>query len=207
MGDKETAVALKLMGYKSIPFGGNMKVETYEIEEPKAEPQLEAEAIDLIEKLGLEGQKSLVVDTGETERRIPYREVTASEKVIFESVFSKTEDVKKYSEGIIPVRILQVISHGKDLFERVDVRSGESGALLIGVNGRYSNEKWFPLARWGVELPSMAKLREDARRVIKNNFEKSLLDCIEKCQSMRQSVDSLVERRLSGDAVSIPTVY
>lgn len=207
--DKNTATALKLMGYRVINFGGAMKIETYEIEEPKAEPQMEAEAVELIEKLGLAGQKSLVVDTGTEEKRIPYREASAAERVIFEAVFPRCEKVEAYSKGIIPVRALQVLAHGRELFDNVNVRYSETGAeaMLVGVDGPSYQEKWFPLARWGNSLRAIEKLREEAREIIKLDFEKKLRACLDKCNTMMQGVDALVSERLTGETISLPTVY
>lgn len=208
--DKNAATALKLMGYRVRNVGGTMKVETYEIEEMKAEPQMEAEAVELIEKLNLGGQKSLVVDTGSGETRIPYRETTKAERIVFEAVFPKCEKVEAYSAGIIPVRALQVLAHGRELFERVDVRYSEDGqeAMIFGINGRYSTEKWFSLARWSTgALRTFEKLREEAREVIKLDFEKKLRGCLDKCNVMMQGIDGLVSERLLGQEVSLPAVY
>lgn len=207
--DKNAATALKLMGYRVRNFGGAMKVETYEIEEPKAEPQVETEAVELIEKLGLTGQKSLVVDTGAGEKRIPYREASKAERAIFGAVFPKCESVEAYAQGIIPVRALQVLAHGKELFDKVTVRYAETGseAMIVGVDGPSYQEKWFPLARWGNSLRPIEKLREEAREITKAEFEKKLGICVDKCKDMILGVDDLVSRHLSGDTVSLPTVY
>jgi hypothetical protein len=209
-GDKETATALRLMGYKPIPFGGNMKVETYEIEEAKAEPQLEAEAVELIEKLGLAGQRSLVKDTSAGETRIPYREMTKGERVVFERVFPKQEKVEEYASGIIPVRVLQVVSHGKELFERVEVWSSEGGSefLLIGLNGtKWNNQKSFVLARWGVSLLTMDQIQGAAKKLVKADMEKELRECVGKCEVMLKGIEGLVEKRIAGEDVRLPSSY
>ena len=59
-----------------------MLVETYEVTEIDAEgtPECEAEASELIEKLGLEGQRKLYRENGNQQTRIPYRKMTAEEK-------------------------------------------------------------------------------------------------------------------------------
>jgi hypothetical protein len=207
--DTGAALALKLMGYKVRNFGGTMKVETYEIEEPKAEPQIEAEAIQLIEKMGLSGQRSLVVDTGTAEKRLPYREASKSERVIFEAIFPKCENVETYALGVIPVRALQVLAHGKELFDKVNVRYSESGSetMIVGVNGPSYSEKWFPLARWGGSLRTSENFRAEAREIIKADFQKKLKECAEKCKVMLSTLDDLVESRLSGETISLPTAY
>jgi hypothetical protein len=207
--DKNAATALKLMGYRVVNVGGAMKVETYEIEEPKAEPQLEAEAVELIDKLNLGGQKTRVVDTGSVAARIPYREATKAERVIFDAVYPKCDNVETYSVGIIPVRVLQVLAHGKDLFDKVNVRYSETTqeAMVIGVDGPSYQEKWFPLARWGVSLRPIEKLREDAREAIQLDFERKLRNCLDKCNMMIKGIDGLVSDRLAGNEVAMPNFY
>lgn len=205
--DKNAATALRLMGYKVRNFGGTMQVETYEVEEPKAEPQVEAEAIELIEKLGLKGQKSLVVDTG-TEMRLPYREMSKTEKAVFEAIFPEATKVEEYAAGVIPVRVLQVLAHGRELFAEVTVRYGEAGseAMLFGSDGKYGGKR-YALARWGNNLQPFEKLREAARKIVKAEFETKLKECVGKCNAMIENVDGLTAKHLAGEQVSIPTVY
>lgn len=207
--DSEAAVALKLMGYKVRNFGGTMKVETYEIEEGRVEPQIEAEAIQLIEQMGLKGQRSLVVDGGESEKRIPYREMNKSERVVFEALLPKVDHVETYSAGVIPVRALQVIAHAKEFFDRIDVRHADTtnDALAVGIKGPSYAEKWSILARWGDNLLAPEKLREEAREVIRVDFSNKLKQCSEKCKEMIHNLDGLVSQRLSGETVSLPTIY
>lgn len=185
-----------------------MKVETYEVEERPPEPQIEVEAIELIEKLGLNGQKTLVNPATGPAQTIPYKELSKSESVVFKEIFSKQEEVKEYSEGVMPVRVLQVAAHGIDLFDKVQVwhrKEGAKDAALIGIEGPYSREKYFLLARWGDSLLDYPALVQEARVTLRADYEKQIKDCIDKCQSKLRDLDSIVEDRIKGDSIYLPS--
>ena len=111
-----------------------MEVETYEIEHPDTDPQIQAEAVELIEKLDLEGQRTLVKGEGEEEKRaIPYHKMDETGRVVFQSLFSQKTEVADYGEGIIPVRVLQMIAHGRELFDHVWVWHPKKTEVNAGV--------------------------------------------------------------------------
>ena len=116
-----------------------MLVETYEVTEIDAEgtPECEAEASELIEKLGLEGQRKLYRENGNQQTRIPYRKMTAEEKFVFKEVMPRQVELKKYEDGPIPVRVLQIAAHANDLFNHVVVwcpkTSDEKDPLPVGL--------------------------------------------------------------------------
>lgn len=206
--DKAAATALRLMGKTVRDFGGTMKVETYEVEPLAPEPQIEIEAIELIDKLGLAGQKKLVATESNTPDTIPYKELSKSEVVVFKEVFSKQEEVKEYSQGVMPVRVLQVAAHGIDIFDKTQVWYREEGAkdaALIGIDGPYSREKYFLLARWGDVLLDYEALVKEARVNLRDSYEKQLKDCAEKCQEKLRNIDSMVDSRIKGDTIYLPS--
>lgn len=83
-----------------------MLVETFELEEVAEQPpELEAEAVALIEKLGLDGQQT----------RIPYRKMTEEETFVYGILCPMRTPLKKYKEGPIPLRVLQVAAHATDV--------------------------------------------------------------------------------------------
>src|SRR5262245_46371000 len=101
-----------------------MQVETFEI--ISADPsqgdnallnELESpEALGIIERLGLTGQRSLMTEregTG-TPVRNPYRQMTVIEDRVYSSLLPKKVELSEYDEGPIPLRVLQVAAHGKD---------------------------------------------------------------------------------------------
>jgi hypothetical protein len=151
----------------------NMQVETYEIEETNSESGMmaaDAEAIELAESLGLKGQRQL--SNPETLTRIPYPKLTAIQRLVFETLFPHKSPVEEYGEGIIPLRVLQVIAYCRqnNLYRRIEVWHPEPGKrdpVLIGTQREHSyswsNGEDFLLARWGDALETFEALVEKAK--------------------------------------------
>lgn len=148
-----------------------MQIETYEIEEITGEAgqmAADAESIELAERLGLEGQKTLTKP--ETLTRIPYPKITALQRLVFTTLFPTKTTVESYSEGIIPLRVLQVVAYCREnhLYSRLEVWHPEPGKVdpvLIGTNraSEYHSGDDFLLARWGDSLQPFEKLIELAK--------------------------------------------
>lgn len=164
-----------------------MQVETYEVLSIDVDANgnvinetVSEEALALIETLGLEGQQELVarqpVGYGheEVERRIPYRQTTAEEKAIFATLFPVKTSLHRYKGDAIPLRVLQVAAHAKELeFElyvlhpatnvRVNdpVLVGERSVKSSAENG-FTGKEQYLLARWGDALESLDELRKKA---------------------------------------------
>ncbi len=149
-----------------------MKIETYEEVETDNEAQTMAhdhESMEIIERLGLEGQKKLSIP--ETKTRCPYRQMTKDEHFVFSQVCPQKCDPVKYAAGGIPLRVLQIISWAKEnpIFKRLEIWYADSASLkdpvLVGYiqNGTYSwQEDIFLLARWADELLPVEVLMPDA---------------------------------------------
>lgn len=139
-----------------------MLVETYEVTEVDGDGNVEcdAEAMRLIEELGLEGQQKLI--NPDTATRTPYRKMTAEEKWVIEQTCPKKTAIHKYADAPIPVRVLQVAAHAKDLFANVYVwhpaNADEKDPYLVGVNQVGTATEFFLLARWGEELMPWKKM-------------------------------------------------
>jgi len=151
-----------------------MKVETYEVEEIKGEfgvMAADSESLDIIEKLGLEGQKRL--SNPDTATRQPYRTITQLESNVFAVLFPARTEISKYDMEPIPLRVLQVAAYAKDanLFKRLEIWHPESprdkDPLLIGVGrGEYDwQDRFFLLARWGDALLTFDEMAEKARQI------------------------------------------
>jgi hypothetical protein len=157
-----------------------MNVETYECSETAAEP-IEAceEAVQIMEDLGLEGQKSLVsAKEDEPQARCPYRAMTAEEEFVFRVLCPSTKKLPEYDAGPIPLRVLQIASHasGLDLYKRFEVwyvaKQPDPDPVLVGivVDGTY---EWdvkvrHILARWGEDLeswPTLVKRAMEKKRM------------------------------------------
>lgn len=92
-----------------------MQVETYEVTELDATGELEceADAVALIEELGLAGQQELITGRGKTKQRMPYRKMTAEEFRVYNTIFGQKVNIRTYSDEPIPLRVLQVAAHAK----------------------------------------------------------------------------------------------
>lgn len=154
-----------------------IQVETFEQTEIGAEGahECEVEAIALIEKLGLRGQKALV--HGDTVTRNPYRVMNRVEEMVYRTLYPERASIEDYRNGMIPLRVLQIAAHAKDRFGLVEVWSeatAQTDPVLVGIETRpnRANPAWgnerlhFILARWGEALEPFAKLREKAIEVL-----------------------------------------
>jgi hypothetical protein len=140
-----------------------MLVETYEAVETGFDGQVEcdAEALAIIEAMGLSGQQKLVAKTeAGDEVRNPYRKMTADEGFIYNLLLTKHTALDKYSDGAIPLRVLQVAAHSKD---HADVKD----PILVGENGDTWSAERFLLARWGEVLEPLNELRKLAAAKLK----------------------------------------
>lgn len=184
-----------------------MNIETFEIEEhDDASPQVEAEAVELIKALKLEGQESLVVKEAKVPLRIQYPEMTEQELVVYEALFPTKTPVQKYSAGIMPVRVLQVVAHAQEQFERVEVwhkKVRDPDPILVGWAGQQYRQKPYLLARWGEALQPFKALVDEARTVIRERWTSRLKHNIAQMQGHLNGVDALVEEKLSGAAMYV----
>jgi hypothetical protein len=191
-----------------------MQVETYEIEEHTETDtaatiaDLETGALELIEKLALEGQKELVVPHEETNRetRIPYPKMTAQERAVYRAIFPTTTPVCKYNAGILPVRVMQVFEHARGLFRLVEVWHApvtHPDPIMIGCQEAHSHssENIFLLARWGNALKPFAELIEEARAAIKLQFSEEIAAKIARAQENLAKIDVLVAQKVRGEYV------
>lgn len=161
-----------------------MKVETYEVENSAA-PEVatmaqDAEAQELIERLGLNGQRKLL--NPETATRNPYRAMTKQEQEVYNAVLECKTELSDYADDCIPLRVLQVAAHAKEcgLFDRIEVWHASPAVqiddpLLVGrvKTGDYSY-RFHLLARWGRELQTLEQLEAIAVRVLRESRLESL---------------------------------
>lgn len=153
-----------------------MQVETFEVEEVTGEshPEVQAEAVELVGKLGLTGQLSLIgskADTA-TKTRAPYRTMTGDERFVYEAMCPEKCRVENYSAGPIPLRVLQVVAHCREIgiFHHLDVWYARQslvkdpvlvGYLHDGSDYRVPNPPYY-LARWGEVLDEFPALFKQA---------------------------------------------
>lgn len=151
-------------------------VETFECPEVSTEhPEVTAEAMMLIERLGLKGQEKLntKTDAGD-EVRCPYRVMTREEMFVYGVLCPRKTDENEYGEEPIPLRVLQVLAHAHSLqyFEGFQIWHRESSTVqdpvLVGTwRGRRNGRGWdetetYILARWGEVLEAFGDLKKKA---------------------------------------------
>ena len=170
-----------------------MAVETFECHETASEP-IEAceEAVGLINLLGLEGQRSLVTakDDGPASRS-PYREMTAEEVFVYQTICPTERKLAMYDASPIPLRVLQVAAHANDVGEFDELLVWDRASVtvkdpvLVGRKaGQYSWEsKYYILARWGDELEAFATLLKRALKIKRDGW-------ISQLEGIKASVDA-----------------
>ena len=155
-----------------------MQVETFEtIESHEAQsPEFADEALQLIESLGLKGQQRLMSKNEDTglAQRMPYRLLTDDEAFVYGELCPQRQKPEDYSSGAIPIRVMQVYAHAKELgcFKRFEVWSPKDmtvrDPVLIGYANTNPEWAWQEaphiLARWGEVLDSLPTLSEMAAK-------------------------------------------
>lgn len=150
-----------------------MNVETFECAETAAEPiEATEEAVGLIEQLGLAGQKEMMrPKTAEVPAaRWPYREITAEEVFVYQTLCPESTKIEAYAGGPIPLRVLQIAAHAKSVKPTTRLMvwhralPGVKDPVLVAEFGRYdwSTDNRYILARWGDELETFAVLMKRA---------------------------------------------
>ncbi|QDT41091.1 hypothetical protein Pan241w_11500 [Gimesia alba] len=176
-----------------------MLVETYETPEvdEQGTVECEAEALELIESLDLEGQRELTRQTEDGEvKRVPYPKVTKEQGVVIQAVCPKETKLNEYSDQAIPLRILQVAAHAKDLFDYLVVwhpeNADEKDPYLIGCNGESwsSSRELYLLARWGEELLPWGEMVTKAGALIRGKRLTKLREIVSLAKAAIEATES-----------------
>lgn len=191
-----------------------MQVETFEQTEVvggKLEDENSPEALEIIESLGLQGQKKMTKESeGGVITRCPYRTMNIKELRVYECLFPQKTEIQKYQASMIPLRVLQVAAHAKslDLFDRIEVWgeiSKPRDPILVGIKktDSWSHDNYI-LARWGDALESFEVLFERAKAVTKEHFKAKAEKTRAECEIILASLDSQVMQQMDGGFVHIP---
>lgn len=188
-----------------------MEIETYEVTEMTTGQceEIGQDAIDLIAQLGLKGQEKLVRAReagGDTTQAVcPYRRMTAEELRVYGALMTRHQKMEEYSDGPIPLRILQVAAHAKSWYKRLEVWCPEPGVLnsdpvLVGIQaGRH---EWMDepclLARWGSELEPFEGLKEKAARMLRATWEAKAKEAQAYAAGLLGMLDAKVAAFLNG---------
>lgn len=195
-----------------------MLVETYEITEldSTGKVECEQEAIELIDKLGLDGQCKLVNGEGDEQTRCPYAKVTKEQKRVIKSVCPEETKLYDYADGLIPLRVLQVAAHGKEIFDQLYVwhpeNADEKDPYLIGAQtnvGKYNSTEYYLLARWGAELLPWSEMKAKAAEKIRQLRRAALQTVAAKAKAEVAALDDMGDEAalLKSDSPSMSDYY
>lgn len=168
----------------------NLIVETYEVEEVANNIDDCAETRDLIAKLGLEGQEERAVPVEKGTN--PYRKMTAEEQFIYQTLLPKEVSAKNYADGPIPLRVLQVLSHAKDLDFFTEFKiwcpkdATKDDPVLLGID---KSRQRYILARWGKVLESLDTLRPIALLEAREKFRAKYEAIVSSCKATLEGLD------------------
>jgi len=201
-----------------------LKVETYECPEVSAEP-LEAseEAQAIITSLGLKGQRTMVAEAQaaiKQRERNPYRKITAAEDFAYRVLCPTASKIEDYDSGPIPLRVLQIAAHAKQLgvFEELHVWHKSDAPIpdpvLVGIKARDGstwNKDTFILARWGSELETFATLLRQALKQKRDELKASAQEVVAKAKAYVDMIDKSTDDRIiecgHGGDVTISAPY
>ena len=175
-----------------------MLVETYEVNEIDAHGKVEcdSEAVELIDQLGLSGQRRLISDDGDSPQRLPYPKMTLEQKRVIKAICAEESAIGDYTDQIIPLRVLQVAAHAKDLFDELLVwypkNADEKDPYLIGLNRpREYAKDFFILARWGEELLAWDELKSKAVCKIRELRKSAMLKIRQEVEAALAVIDEM----------------
>lgn len=175
-----------------------MQVETYELTEVVAQTVEQSEECkQLIASMGLSGQEQFYAQPDKP--ACPYRKLTAQEHIVYRAILSQETPIGKYSDGPIPLRVLQIGAHavetlGCDLVVFHPANADVKDPLLLGKVKISSYEfHYYLLARWGEELEEFSVLAERAKKIIAAQLKASYLKAKHELEAVGVQLDSLAE--------------
>jgi hypothetical protein len=199
-----------------------MQVETYEQTEVTSEgiPDNDAEAIQLIERLGLKGQQTLIGSGGTSAPAvIPFRKVTAEECDTYALLFPEVVEVEDYKASPIPIRVLQVIAHCRELGLHMVVwypsdAEKRDDPILVGYQERgqhgpryLDRRKALLLARWGDALKPLQELKREAVEIARQRIRQALGMCRAELERDIASLDTFADATVLRAGVSLPSYH
>jgi hypothetical protein len=140
------------------------------------------EVLELVEKLGLDGQSKLKTGI------MPYPEVTGEQKFVLDVLTPTRVNVKQYSRTAIPLRVLQIAAHATEIgfFEEIqvwDTKGVEKDPVLVGKK----SYTYYLLARWGEHLDNWTMMAMKATKMAK-------MEMIGKLNTLRSDLDTRLAR-------------
>lgn len=185
-----------------------MLVETYECETmPTAD--LSDEAMKLIEQLGATKQEAYYKEGKPT---APYRLMTKEEFAVYKMLLPERDEISKYDAGPIPLRVLQVGAHAKEVLEVGTLviwhqGVGKDDPLLTLRIGEHYNGKYYLLARWGEVLEEFNVLFEKAAKLYVEKVKGVLATCKQEVETWSATADARIRKALREGKTDEPNCY
>jgi hypothetical protein len=159
-----------------------MQIKEFTVEPAPSEASTmaqDSEACELIEQLGLKGQKKLI--TPETETRCRYAKMTKLEVTVYGTLFPQHTEITEYESQSIPLRVLQILAlcMQEKQFDKYVVwhqADPKKDPLLVGIKktGQWSEDVYL-IAQWGDALAPFEALTAKAELVIEAKVRAGLL--------------------------------
>lgn len=154
-------------------------------------------ALEIVERLELGGQQSLIKGDDNKRTLCPYREMTAIEKAVYETLCPRRMKLKEFDGGPIPLRVLEAAEECKDHFDELWVWSTSTAIdpVLVGTKSHktYSNvvASWWIIARWGDELKPFGDMLDDAYRQCKSGLVRACKSTMIKLKAKLDELDDM----------------
>ena len=185
-----------------------MQIETYECE---TVPSVEFtdEAIALVEKIGATKQANFYQ---EGKSVVPYRFMSPTEMAVYHIMLPHRDEIDKFEAGPIPLRVLQVAAHAKEVLEEGVLVVWHQGVgkddplLTLRVGSSYSG-KYYLLARWGDVLEEFSVLMEHAAKRQIVSIKAKLAGIRREVESWEINVEALTLDHLAKGKTDEPSCY
>ena len=182
-----------------------MAVQEFMIDEVKDIAENEGKATEwseLVEKLGLEGQRQLC--SAAPTSPIPFPHMNKEMIRVYEVLCPSKMLIKDYNKTTIPTRVLEIagLCFMKEYFGKIEIWYDDKAPdpIVVGCDG----EDKYILARWAAEIEEYAVLRKKAierkSREMKAKLEQSLYEAR---TALDRGIDGETERWLAGNWVHI----
>ena len=200
-----------------------MEIETFELRTETGDPEVledlySDEAEELIDLLGLEGQRSLraerTTDGGDTTKVTnPYRLMTREEQAIYSAILTETKRLKTYDSGPVPLRVMQIAAHASSVIPNMELEvwqvpdAAAGDPLLVGRVSEKYTAKFYMLARWGDALIPLEELRITAFRNLKAKAALQIKEIESSLSGIKQRLDEMIENHLRGADARLPFIH
>ena len=177
-----------------------MIVKEYFVEEVKnlnQHPENLAEWHELVDKLDLEGQRTLMA--GDEKSPIPFVLLNSKYDRIYSVLCPSKMEYKKYDKTTIPLRVLALIGlcKEKEYFGSIQIWYDDKSPcpVVVGCDGQ---EKYL-IARWGSEAIEEDALEEKAKHRKKTKMIADLNKALKSAENQISVIDSYIETWFDGN--------